>query len=399
MIDPIEPELAGLQPAGARPAGPRPAGSVRTLELIERSGLRGRGGAGFPTGRKWRAVAERSEGHAVVVANGVEADPMSAKDRHLMTRYPDLVLDGAAVAAESVGAREVVLAVNRRFTDARAVLAAAIRRRRDSIPIRVVDVPARYVAGEESAVIHFINSGVALPTGSPPRPFERGVAGRPTLVQNVETLAWAGLIARRGDGWFRSLGSPLQPGAILCTVAGVVSRPGVVELPAGTTAGEALAAAGGALTSPQALLVGGFFGTWVDPDDARTVGDGGGMVLALPATSCGLAETARMLDILARESAHQCGPCFNGLPALADVMTRVALSRPAEAEVQRLLRWAAQLGGRRGACHHPNGAVGLLLSALRTFDHDLRWHILRGACAGTERPSLLPPFAVGEGWR
>ncbi|MDQ6711308.1 MAG: SLBB domain-containing protein [Candidatus Dormibacteraeota bacterium] len=394
MIEPIESDMPNL-----RPDGPRPTGAAHVLELIDRSGLRGRGGAGFPTGRKWRAVAERSQGHAVVVANGVEADPWSAKDRHLMTGYPDLVLDGAAIAAESVGAREVVVAVSRRFTDARAVLAAAIQRRRDPIAVRVVDAPSRYVAGEESAVIHFINRGVALPTGSAPRPFERGVGGRPTLVQNVETLAWAGLIARHGEAWFRSLGSPAQPGAVLCTVAGAVHRPGVVELPSSATVGDTLAAAGGASSPPQALLAGGFFGTWLDPADARTIGEGGGMLLALPATSCGLAETARMLDILARESAHQCGPCFNGLPALANVMTRVAFSRPSEAEVQRLHRWAGQLGGNRGACHHPNGAVGLLLSALRTFDYDLRWHLARGACAGSGRPSLLPPIAVGEGWR
>ncbi|HEY0493443.1 MAG TPA: NADH-ubiquinone oxidoreductase-F iron-sulfur binding region domain-containing protein, partial [Candidatus Dormibacteraeota bacterium] len=116
-------------------------------------------------------------------------------------------------------------------------------------------------------------------------------------------------------------------------------------------------------------------------------------------SGCGLAETARMLDILARESAQQCGPCFNGLPALADVMTRVALGRPQEGDVVRLRRWSGQLSGQRGACHHPNGAVGLVTTALKTFEHDLNWHLLRGACAGSERASMLPPVAVGEGWR
>lgn len=106
-----------------------------------------------------------------------------------------------------------------------------------------------------------------------------------------------------------------------------------------------------------------------------------------------------MLDILARESAHQCGPCYNGLPAIADVMTRVALGRPEEADIVRLRRWAGQLSGQRGACHHPNGAVGLLISALKTFENDLGWHLLSGRCAGSQRPSVLPPVAVGEGWR
>ena len=395
MIDAIEPEFQHLDRPGARPSG-----SPALIEMLARSGLRGRGGAGFPTGVKWRAVAERSQGSSVVVANGVEADPLSAKDRLLMVSYPDLVLDGAVIAAEAVGAPDVVLAVNRGFADARGALTPALQRRRERLKVSLVDIPARYVAGEESAVVHFINRGIAKPTGTHPRPYQRGAFGRPTLVQNVETLAWAGLIARRGDAWFRSLGSRTMPGAVLVTMTGAVNRPGVVELPAGAPMAEALAAAGGVSSGPlQAVLSGGFFGSWADPDRARPVGEGGAMVLALPASSCGLAETARILDILARESAHQCGPCFNGLPALADLMTRLAFGRAQEADVARLRRWAEQLGGQRGACHHPDGAVGLLLSALTTFDHDLRWHLLRGACAGSQRPSFLPPVAVGTGWR
>jgi len=394
MIDPIEPETLSLRESSLRPRG-----SVATIDLIQRSGLRGRGGAGFPAGIKWRAVAERAGGGAVLVANGVEADPLSSKDRLLMTDYPDLLLDGALIAAESVGADQVILAVNRGFGRPRAVLVAALQQRQERIKISIVDIPSRYVAGEETAVVHYINRGLALPTGTHPRPFERGAFGRPTLVQNVETLAWAGLIARRGEAWFRSLGSPLAPGSVLVTVAGAVNRPGVVELPASAVVAETVGAAGGATAAVQALLVGGFFGTWVQPNDPRTVGVGGGMVLALPTSSCGLAETARMLDILARESAHQCGPCFNGLPAIADVMTRVALGRPQDADIVRLRRWAGQLSGQRGACHHPNGAVGLLLSSLKTFENDLSWHLLRGRCAGSQRPSVLPPVAVGEGWR
>jgi len=394
MIEPIEPQTLGLRESGARPHG-----SAAILDLIQRSGLRGRGGAGFPTGVKWRAVAERAGGRAVLVANGVEADPLSSKDRLLMTDYPDLVLDGALIAAEAVGADRIVVAVNRGFSGPRAVLAAAVQQRKEPIKISIVDVPSRYVAGEETAVVHYINRGLALPTGTHPRPFERGAFGRPTLVQNVETLAWAALIARRGEAWFRSLGSPLAPGSVLVTVTGSVNHPGVIELPASAPVAEAISAAGGTAGAVQALLVGGFFGTWVQPDDPRTVAVGGGMVLALPTSSCGLVETARMLDILARESAHQCGPCFNGLPAIADVMTRVALGRPQQADIVKLRRWAGQLSGQRGACHHPNGAVGLLISALKTFENDLGWHLLRGRCAGSQRPSVLPPVAVGEGWR
>jgi NADH:ubiquinone oxidoreductase subunit F (NADH-binding) len=185
MIEPLMPEptgswlLARLGDGEAGEAlsrhqaalGARPSGSPETLRVIEASGLRGRGGAGFPTGVKWRAVAQRSRGGAVVLVNGVEADPVSRKDRTLMGRRPHLVLDGAIIAAESVGAKQVIVAVNRGALPARRALAIAIRERRERIHIDLIDVPSRYVAGEETALVQFVNGGPARPTVTPPRPF------------------------------------------------------------------------------------------------------------------------------------------------------------------------------------------------------------------------------------
>lgn len=381
--------------------GARPSGSAALLPVIEASGLRGRGGAAFPTGIKWRAVAQRSHGGAVVLVNGVEADPLSRKDRTLIGGRPHLVLDGAIIAAESVGAKQVIVAVNRGAASARQALATAIRERREPIRIDAIDVPSRYVAGEETALVQFVNGGAARPTVTPPRPFERGVRGRPTLVQNAETLAWAGLIARRGDGWFRSLGSSAWPGAVLVTVEGSVPHPGVYELPASATIVEALQAAGCANPSAlQAVLSGGYFGTWVAPDNNRPLGEvGAGVIVALPASSCGLTETARMMSFLAGESARQCGPCFNGLPAVASAIGQIAVGRGRTADVERLRRWANQLSGHRGACHHPDGAINLLKSALRTFEVDLTAHLLRGACRGSQAPSVLPVAKTSDGWR
>ncbi len=245
MIEPLTPEPTGgwllSRLAGAdrgeslsrhqAALGARPLGSVAMIPVIEASGLRGRGGAGFPTGLKWRAVAQRSNGRGVVLVNGVEADPVSRKDRAVIAGRPHLVLDGALIAAESVGAKQVIVAVNRGATAARRALVVATHERRERIPIDLVDVPARYVAGEETALVQFVNGGPARPTVTPPRPFERGVKARATLVQNAETLAWAALVARRGAAWFRSLGSPVNPGAVLLTIAGGVPSPGVYELP------------------------------------------------------------------------------------------------------------------------------------------------------------------------
>ncbi len=381
--------------------GARPSGSAATLALIEASRLRGRGGAGFPTGLKWRAVAQRSDGRAVVLVNGVEADPVSRKDRLVMGSRPHLILDGAIIAAESVGAKQVIVAVNRGATLARRALATAIKERRDRTRIDLIDVPFRYVAGEETALVQFVNGGPARPTVTPPRPFEKGVAGRPTLVQNSETLAWAGLIARRGDGWFRSLGSPALPGAVLLTVAGSVPRPGVYELPASAAIADALEAAGCAdPSSLQAVLAGGYFGSWVAPVEGRPLGEvGAGVIVALPRSSCGLTETARIMSFLAGESARQCGPCFNGLPAVASAIAQIAVGRAKTGDVDRLRRWANQLSGHRGACHHPDGAMNLLKSALRAFELDLNAHLQRGACRGSQAPSVLPVAKTADGWR
>jgi hypothetical protein len=173
--------------------------SAALLAAVERSGLRGRGGAGFPTHRKLRAVAA---GRApVVVANGVEGEPASHKDALLMRANPQLVLDGAITAAAAVGAKQIVIAVGRGAASARASMAAAIDERARAggrEQFELVAVPERFVAGEESALVNWLNGGPAKPTFVPPRPFERGVRGRPTLVQNVETLANLALIARAG---------------------------------------------------------------------------------------------------------------------------------------------------------------------------------------------------------
>jgi NADH:ubiquinone oxidoreductase subunit F (NADH-binding) len=381
--------------------GTRPIGSAAMLAIIEASGLRGRGGAGFPTGVKWRAVAQRSHGGAVVLVNGVEADPLSRKDRALIGSRPHLVLDGAIIAAESVRATHVIIAINRGAALARQALAIALRERRERMRIDVVDVPSRYVAGEETALVQFVNGGPARPTVTPPRPFEKGVRGRSTLVQNAETLAWAGLIARRGDAWYRSLGTPASPGAVLVTVDGGVPRPGVYELPASATIVDALGAAGCADPSTlQAVLAGGYFGTWVTPVNERPLGKmGAGVILALPPTSCGLTETARIMSYLAGESAQQCGPCFNGLPAVASAIAKIAVGQVRTAEVDRLRRWLTQLSGHRGACRHPDGAIDLLKSALRAFEVDLNAHLQRGACRGSQAASLLPVAKPADGWR
>ncbi len=428
------------------------------VNLVTRSGLRGRGGGAFPTGEKLRAVASaRARAHtpAVVLVNGAEGEPASAKDRTLLETLPHLVLDGAVLAAQAVGAEEIVLAVcesadaafnaaavalAERGHDARAVAlaergrtgvppertgkvnprgggrapdrlaaGAMARGRGGEPPVRLLPVPARYVAGQESALVNLANGGPALPTFTPPYPFERGVRRRPTLVANVETLAHLALIARHGADWFRELGSASQPGSALLTVAGVqLADPGVYEVEVGSPLSALLDAAGGVRERPRAVLFGGYAGTWIDGAHLHGVafGDeqlapygatlGAGVVALLSPNACPVAELARVTRWLAAQSARQCGPCTFGLPTLADTVEQVALGR-APRHPERRLEQLASLVYRRGACSHPDGAARLLSSALHVFAEELADHAQHGPCAACERPSELPrPRAVSN---
>ena len=357
------------------------------IDSIERSNLRGKGGAGFPVAIKWRSVASQPGGTPVVLANGGEGEPLSRKDRMLMEQRPHLVIDGAMLAAGAVGADEIVLYVGADHVGAIQAMHRAMTERPASerARLRLVSAPVRYVSGEETAAVHFINDGIALPTSIPPRPFERGIDGRPTLIQNVETLAHVALIARFGDEWFRSLGTGNASGTTLVTVGGAVPQTVLIEIPQGMALADAVNAAGGITSESEAVLLGGYFGGWVESTDAwglpldadalRQLGYslGCGVIAVLPSGRCGVIETARILAYLAHESARQCGPCTFGLRAISASAGRVAALASTPGDLEHIQRWAGLLAGR-GACRHPDGAAGLLASALRIFAGEFQLH-------------------------
>jgi NADH:ubiquinone oxidoreductase subunit F (NADH-binding) len=381
------------------------------IEAVDRAGLRGRGGAGFPTATKLRAVASGRRPR-VVVANGAEGEPASAKDELLLTRTPHLVLDGLVLAAATLQADRAIIAVERTRPRALESVMAAVNERaafgNDRVAIQVVPVPGRYVAGEESALVHLLNGGDAKPTVVPPRPFERGVEGRPTLIQNVETLAHLALIARHGPDWFRTLGTPDEPGSVLLTLGGAVVRPSVFEIGLGSPFESLIAAAGGETEPVSAYLIGGYFGTWVRRDDIwersvsaadlRPLGGslGAGIVTALPRSVCGLVETARVIRYLSEETAGQCGSCVNGLASIADRVDHVARGRSNRGMLGDLERWSAMVEGR-GACRLPDGAIRFLRSALDVFAAEITWHH-KGRCTATRRDTVLPIPHVGRDW-
>ncbi|MDX6388296.1 MAG: hypothetical protein QOD85_2098, partial [Gaiellaceae bacterium] len=208
------------------------------ISLLEASGLTGRGGAEFPTGEKLRSVAAQRR-RPVVLVNAAEGEPASRKDRALLGALPQLVLDGAVLAAEALRAKEIVVVVADNAKRGPSVVAEAVAEREQSgsdsrVAIRIVSVPTGFVTGEETALIRFLNGGPAKPTFIPPRPFERGIGGAPTLVLNVETFAQVALIARYGSDWFRELGTMREPGSTLVTLTGAVQQPGVREIALGS---------------------------------------------------------------------------------------------------------------------------------------------------------------------
>ncbi|MGH2850892.1 MAG: NADH-ubiquinone oxidoreductase-F iron-sulfur binding region domain-containing protein, partial [Solirubrobacteraceae bacterium] len=400
--------LAGhLDGHGTLPS-PRSLAQRPWLDAIDRSGLRGRGGGAFPTALKMRAVAG-ARGRAIVVANGCESEPLSAKDALLLRELPHLVLDGAHLAARAVGADEVILAHEHANPLARASLEHALAERRaaclDDVRFELFEAADRFLTGQETALVSQLNGGPAAPTFIPPRPTHRGVRLRPTLIQNVETLAHLALIARHGPDWFRACGTATEPGSTLITLLGAVGGPGVYEIERGTALSALLEAAGGVTGGTHGLLVGGYFGSWLRSDllDHVELSNEGlaehgaslgcGIVVALPADACPVAETVRVASYLAAETAHQCGPCVYGTAAIARTLHGIAEGRPSRGAFDDLARWNAELPGR-GACHLPNGLVSFVAGALRVFATEFDDHARHGPCdACVAEPALAVPIA------
>ena len=387
--------LSGLRPDGhptrlqehhAR-YGPLP-GSVDLIELADASGLRGRGGGGFPTAAKLRAVAQQ-RGRPIVVVNGAEGEPASGKDKALLRLAPHLVLDGAFAAAAAVGAREIVVAIARDARRERSSIAAALAERRDRMRWRVASVPAGFIVGEETALLASLAGRPAKPTLKPPYPFERGLRGAPTSSRTSRPSPQLALIARYGPSWFRALGTPAEPGTALVSVSGAVARPGVYEIELGSTLGDLVAQARGATEPIDAYLIGGYFGGWTRETNmplTAASGLGAGIVVALPETTCALAESARVVRYLAGQSAGQCGPCVHGLAALAGGLEQLAHGCRG-ADRQRLARWTREVTGR-GACRHPDGAAGFVASSLATFTAETATHLQYGRCRHRDRRTL-----------
>ncbi len=366
--------------------GPAPTPTAEALvEMARDVDLRGRGGAGFPFAIKLAAAARR---RAVVVVNASEGEPSSHKDAALMTCSPHVVLDGAAAVAHALGTREVHIVVPSELPSLRLIVAQALRERAkagERLKVRLHDATPRFVAGQADAVLQLMAGRENLPVTSWQPMAVSGHKGRPTLLSNAETFAHLGHLARVGSAGYAAHGTADEPGTTLLTLRGDGWDPEVREVAFGTPLTDVLEEA--ELTRP--LLLGGYHGTWLRPAQLRALAVsrkdiaaagaslGAGVLLPLAEGWCPLVRTAALVDYLAGQSAGRCGPCLNGLPAMAGALRELVHRGGPVGRVEEL----CGLVVRRGACAHPDGTARLVASMLARFPEEVDSHAL-GGCRG-----------------
>jgi NADH:ubiquinone oxidoreductase subunit F (NADH-binding) len=418
--DPSVPGLVGDRPWHAQsyedysaaggysrlPAGGRSAteAMVEVESILASADLRGRGGAAFPTLVKLRSVAAaaREQGvPAAVVANGAEGEPLSYKDRYLMRYRPHTVLDGALLAAAAVGAEIVHIYVA--DVAAMAAMTAAIGeldvKRGEGPVLRPFTAQDTYVAGEETAAVRAINTGIARPTDKPPRPYQRGVGDAPTLVLNVETLAWLARAAMPG--------TPAAD-AFLATVSGAGLPPRLYELPTGLRLGEVVRDFTGRDSSRWNVVMGGFFGgilpVWprleLSFDAVRDRGSslGCGSLHLVDASVCPVKVVADVVSYFAEHNARQCRSCMSSSEGIAATLASMGRPSPGAGLESKLPRWSSVLRGT-GACAVPDGVAVLLRTLLRHYPQVVSRHIDDGCpqCLAAPRErrwehlSVAPP--------
>lgn len=349
---------------------------MNLIDLLDEAGLTGRGGAMFPTGVKLRAAT----GHrADLIVNACDGEVGTHKDAFVVAEHLRELEHGAGLVA-----RKVHWAAHRGSDTEDRLLQSGLR---------VLSVPARYVASEESALLNLLHGGLARPVmrRAPIARGARDAKGRrlpPTLVLNAETVWRISQIEQYGPSWFRSFGTPDEPGPRLVTIGGSVEQPGVYDTAAGIPLRELLTAAGALAVG--AVGLGGLSGGWLSAGDAwsATWSDAAlaahglrtatGAIHVLERSACPLQHVANLAGFAAGESAGQCGPCMFGVPAVAAQFARLADGALPADEFGQLQQRVGLLPGR-GACRFPDGVAGFVASALRTFRADVDAH-LAGAC-------------------
>jgi len=382
------------------------AESDQIIEEVRRSGLRGRGGAGFPTGMKWRSVRDDPCPTTYVVCNAAEGEPGTFKDRWLLRTNPYQVLEGVAIAAHVVGARKAFIGIKSGFGREVDRLRQAMEEmaRKDMlgpVPIELVGGPDEYLFGEEKALLEVIEGNLPLPRIVPP--FMEGLfrqpgSSNPTVANNVETLANVPHIVRNGAAWFRAIGTEGSPGTMVFTLSGDVSFPGLYELSLGTPLRDLVYAIGGGPAEGRGLkvivpgasntvLIPEQLDTPLDFDSMNAVGSGlgSGGFIVYSDSACIVRITHAFSRFLYVESCAQCPACKHGTQQITEVLERIDRGDGSDLDVETILaRCMTVTDAQR--CALPTGETLLVQSAIQTFGREFVEHFGRGC----PRPRDIP---------
>ena len=376
------------------------------IKAISDAGLRGRGGAGFPTGKKWQFTREAPGESRYLVLNGGEDEPGSKKDRVLIENLPHLVLEGTILGAYAIGAAKAYLYVNARYDVAINSINDALAEAKSagywgnnvlgtdfSLDIEVVPAPHNYVAGEDTAVLEVIEGKKPLPRQKPPFPVTVGLFGKPTAVNNVETLANVAPIVLKGADWYRQFGTTESPGTMIFSLNDDVNRPGVYELPFGTPLRYLIEECGGGIKGGKkikaimpaapssAFLPLGKIDTPLDHNSMREAGSalGCGVVKLVAEDSCIVEELVKIADFFAAESCGQCPACRMETNTLAMMIKKVQAGQGGQPILDQFGKILAFNKGK-GFCNLIAMPGPPIESALKLFPADFEAHLSTGKC-------------------
>jgi len=375
-------------------------------QRVQDAMLLGRGGAGFPTARKWASIAEDAPFPRYVVANADEMEPGTFKDRMLIHVDPHMIIEGMIIAGYSVQAEKGFIFVRPSYETSAQILEREIEvaKKAGLLGTNILGSPysfeivvhrsgGRYICGENTALLNALQGKRANPVQPPPYPTDKGLWEKPTVVNNVETLACIPHIVRQGTEWFTRLArTATGAGTKLFCVSGMVNRPGCYELPLGIPLKEIIEECAGGLPEGsefKACLPGGastryltrqYYSIEMDYDSLRKIGHrlGTGAIMVFDQKTCLVAATLNIVQFFARESCGWCTPCREGLPFIQDLLWRIEHGEGEEEFIEMLQRMSAHLW--KSYCAFAPGAVSPVESLLTYFGDEVREHIIQGRC-------------------
>jgi NADH-quinone oxidoreductase subunit F len=381
---------------------------------LKKSGLRGRGGAGFPTGVKWDKVLHHRTKEHYFVCNAGEHEPGTFKDRYLLQHYPHQLLEGCLIAAHTAQAKASFIYINHEYAEERNNLEKAIAQAKAKglmgknilgtgldLDIELFIGMGSYVAGEETAMLESMQGRPAMPRQKPPfYPTDFGLYGKPTLVNNVETLCNVPRILLKGASWFTQVGTEKSPGTMLFSLSGAVNKPGVYELPLGTPLRVLVEQCGGGVLGGRklkAVFPGGPSFPMVTADqldlpmefDAlKKAGTGLGSagVIVVDDATCMVAQTLKFSNFFKAESCGQCPPCRMGTNNLAALMAKIEQGEGTLKDLDSLAQLCGFVKGT-GYCTLVTGAAVLVQSSLKLFRHEFEEHIALKRCPYQPAPT------------